>query len=366
MKKLICSVWFLIFSTSAVLADDTALLTEIYQKVSEQYVEPMSTEELAISALKSISVIDKRIKIANDKDRISVYANGKVLKVFNKPADADDIKAWVQLSNEVIASACKVSPKLERQDFEIVDTIMTETFNNLGNGSTYYPDSELLKKTPKKIKRYYSDRLVEDVLVVKLGSFNRFTKENLTKSLQANPDIRALILDLRGNQGGMLSEAIAITSLFLDDGIIASTRGRAPDSTEYYMAEEGDVLNDKPIVILVDGDTASSAEVMAAAFKEQGRAVLVGTNTFGKGTVQSLMSLSNGSQLALTTAYFFTPSDEKIDKKGILPDICTAKTDIKNDPEHIISKSFEACPAEPRENASIDIDAAIALINKNL
>lgn len=366
MKKLITVLLLLILVALPARADDTSLLTSIYQKVYDDYVEPITIEEFAVSALKSISVMDDRVKIADDKERLTIYAYGKAVKTLYKPEDVNDIKAWVQLTQNVIKEAVKSSPKLERQDFAIIDAIMVEAFQNLAHDSVYYSDFDQVKRSSEKTKRYYSDRVEDNVLIIKLGSFNRYTKDNLEKSLKTNPEIKAVILDLRGNQGGMLSEAVAIINMFLDDGIIGSTRGRSADSTKYYMAEAGDVLNNKPMVVLVDGNTASSAELMAAAFQDQGRAVLLGTSTFGKGTVQGLITLENESQLALTNAYFFTPAGKKIDKVGITPDICTFEKDGMDNVERIISKSSEACSKEDRENSNIDIEAAIALINKNL
>lgn len=366
MKKLTAAVLFLIFSTSFALADDASLLTSIYQKVSDEYVEPITVEDFAVSALKSISVLDERVKVADDKERLTIYAYGKAVKTLYKPSDANDIKGWVQLTQNVIKEAVKASPKLERQDFAIIDAVMVEAFQKLAHDSVYYSDFDQVNRDKEKIRRYYSDRVADNTLIIKLGSFNRYTKENLTKSLKANPDVKAIILDLRGNAGGMLSEAVAIVNMFLDDGIIGSTRGRSADSTKYYMAEAGDVLDNKPMIVLIDGGTASSAELMAGAFQDQGRAVLVGTKTYGKGTVQGLTTLENDSQMALTNAYFYTPAGRKIDKVGITPDICTFEKDGMDNVERIISQASETCPKEDRENSDVDVEAAIALINKNL
>ena len=173
-------------------------------------------------------------------------------------------------------------------------------------------------------------------------------------------------MDLRGNQGGLLSEAVAISGLFLDEGsIVTYTVGRNEDMNKYYVAEGGDVLAEKPIIILVDGQTASSAEVMAAALHEQGRATVVGTQTYGKGSVQKMVLLENDSTMALTAAYFYTPMERRIEKIGVLPDICTFGKEENDDPEHIISQKEADCPQEKRADFDIDIEVALALINKN-
>ena len=121
----------------------------------------------------------------------------------------------------------------------------------------------------------------------------------------------------------MLSEGVAVADLFLDDAIIASTKGRKEAEEVYFNAEDGDILNGRPIVVLIDGDTASAAEVLAAALQEQDRAKVIGTNSLGKGSIQTLVSLSDGATIALTSAYFYTPSGSRLHGHGVLPDVCT-------------------------------------------
>ena len=118
--------------------------------------------------------------------------------------------------------------------------------------------------------------------------------------------------------------------------------------------------------MLIDGQTASSAEVMAAALREQGRAVLAGTRSYGKGTVQKLIPLENDSSMALTDAYFYTPSEQKIDRVGILPDVCLSGREENDSLERIVSRRFDDCPPENRQNAEIDVETARLLLNKNL
>lgn len=114
----------------------------------------------------------------------------------------------------------------------------------------------------------------------------------------------------------MLSEGVAVADLFLDDAIIASTKGRKEAEEVYFNAEDGDILNGRPIVVLIDGDTASAAEVLAAALQEQDRAKVIGTNSLGKGSIQTLVSLSDGATIALTSAYFYTPSGSRLHGHG--------------------------------------------------
>ena len=136
--------------------------------------------------------------------------------------------------------------------------------------------------------------------------------------------LNGAIIDLRNNPGGLLDQAIRISDLFLDDGDIMETRGRHPESRRRYAARYGDVLRGKPIVVLVNGRSASSSEILAAALQDNGRAVIVGSNSFGKGTVQSVASLPNGGQILLTWSRFHAPSGYSLQNLGVRPNICTS------------------------------------------
>src|SRR3546814_413849 len=114
---------------------------------------------------------------------------------------------------------------------------------------------------------------------------------------EIGPELRGLVLDLRGNPGGLLDQAVAVSDLFLDDGRVVSTHGRHPDSHQYFEAGPGDVAAGKPIIVLINGNSASAAEIVAAALQDDGRAVVVGTNSYGKGTVQTVIRMPNDGEL---------------------------------------------------------------------
>jgi carboxyl-terminal processing protease len=133
--------------------------------------------------------------------------------------------------------------------------------------------------------------------------------------------LRGIVLDLRSNPGGLLDAAVEAADDFLDSGTIVSTKGRLPSANTTYTAAPGDLLNGAPIVVLVDGGTASASEVLAGALHDQHRALIVGSRTFGKGSVQTLLPLDNGDSIKLTTARYYTPSGRSIQARGIRPDI---------------------------------------------
>ena len=129
------------------------------------------------------------------------------------------------------------------------------------------------------------------------------------------------MLDLRNNPGGLLDQAVAVSDAFLDKGEIVSTRGRRPDSIQRFNARPGDIAADLPMVVLINGGSASASEIVAGALQDQKRAIVMGTQSFGKGSVQTIMPLSGSGAIRLTTARYYTPSGSSIQAKGIVPDI---------------------------------------------
>jgi carboxyl-terminal processing protease len=136
--------------------------------------------------------------------------------------------------------------------------------------------------------------------------------------------LKGIVLDLRGNPGGLLDQAVAVADAFLRKGPIVSTRGRHPESVQRFSATGRDLANGMPMVVLINGRSASAAEIVAAALQDRGRAVLVGSNSYGKGTVQNITRLPNEGELILTWSRFYAPSGYALDSLGILPNICTS------------------------------------------
>lgn len=170
--------------------------------------------------------------------------------------------------------------------------------------------------------------LPDDTLYVRMRAFQQSTAEELRRALddamretRPREGVRGLLLDLRQNPGGLLDQAAQVADEFLDDGIIVSMRGRDGSSLGELRAHPRGTRPAFPIVVLVDGFSASASEIVAGALRDHGRAVVVGTRTFGKGSVQTLLDLSGGAALKLTTARYFTPSGRSIQAQGIEPDV---------------------------------------------
>jgi carboxyl-terminal processing protease len=167
----------------------------------------------------------------------------------------------------------------------------------------------------------------DDVALLRVSQFNEQTTENLRKAItdlqaQAGDKLKGYILDLRSNPGGLLDQAISVSDAFLDRGEIVSTRGRNTEETQRFNARSGDLTKGKPIIVLINGGSASASEIVAGALQDHKRATIIGTRSFGKGSVQTIIPLGSGAgALRLTTARYYTPSGKSIQAKGIVPDI---------------------------------------------
>jgi carboxyl-terminal processing protease len=171
-------------------------------------------------------------------------------------------------------------------------------------------------------------RVEGDAVVLRITTFNDQTYPNLEASLKKAVEelggmdkVSGIVLDLRNNPGGLLNQAIMVSDAFLDKGEIVSTRGRNPQDGERFNAELGDLAEGKPIVVLINGGSASASEIVAGALQDHHRAVVVGTKSFGNGSVQTLIPLKGDGAMRLTTARYYTPSGRSIQALGVSPDI---------------------------------------------
>lgn len=169
-------------------------------------------------------------------------------------------------------------------------------------------------------------RAEENVGYVRISSFTEQTRNGLQDAMEKlrneiGPEMEGIIIDLRNNPGGLLEQAVAVADAFLDRGSIVSTRGRQANSQQQFNATGGDLANGLPIVVLINGGSASASEIVAGALQDHERAILMGTQTFGKGSVQTIIPVSADGAMRLTTALYYTPSGRSIQSTGITPDI---------------------------------------------
>ncbi len=174
---------------------------------------------------------------------------------------------------------------------------------------------------------------------IRLPGFNEQTESGLAHAIrelkkQIGPGIKGYVLDLRNNPGGLLDQAVAVSEDFIPSGEIVSTRGRHPEDTSRYDAKGHDMTDGKPVVVLINGGTASASEIVAGALQDHKRAMVIGMTSFGKGSVQTIIPLGEGGgALRLTTARYFTPSGHSIQATGIVPDIAVAEGDEDQTPK---------------------------------
>jgi len=186
-----------------------------------------------------------------------------------------------------------------------------------------------------KVPSITLEDLGQGYLYVRISAFQERTATDLKKKLKkfaAKEKIKGLVIDLRNNPGGLLGQSIEITDMFLDKGVIVSTRSREKEIAKYDASDEG-TEPDYSIVVLVNGGSASASEIVAGALKDYKRAVLVGTQTFGKGSVQSVFELDDGSALKMTVAKYYTPSGHSIQGMGVTPDVVIEEEEVKEGEE---------------------------------
>ena len=175
-----------------------------------------------------------------------------------------------------------------------------------------------------QIKSVKADFLEKNIGYLRLTSFNENSGEQIEKEikkLEKNNNVNSYILDLRNNPGGLLSQAIRITDFFLDNGEIVSTKSRKPTENRKWFAKRGDITNGKTLVVLINYGSASASEIVAGALKDHKRAIILGENSYGKGSVQSIIPLKNDGAIRLTVAKYYLPSGKSISEVGVSPDI---------------------------------------------
>ena len=355
MKKLIfafCILW----TTAAFAAGtiDKRVINEMITTINKDYLEPVDNAEMIYAGLKTLPEMDKSLKITKGRDRFYLYYKYNIKSVVPFPKNNNDILGWVDAVHKLLTDITKVSPEAELKDFELVDRMMKGMTSKMDKYSGYYSQFEYVEhERDNVIYTLYSDRMIKNILYIKMRTFNKQSASMVEKSLRENPRAVGVILDLRGNSGGLLNEALKIANMFCENEIITYTAGRDNRNKHYYTSGDK-ALFTGPMVVMVDGGTASAAEVLSAAFQEQSRAKLIGAHTFGKGTIQNVTEMSNGGKLVLTTEQFFTPSGKVIHKNGIEPDLCLA------------GKEDDVCVRESRLKQDDDIDKAVRLLRNEI
>lgn len=184
-----------------------------------------------------------------------------------------------------------------------------------------------------KVPSVRSRELMDGYLWLRASQFQRDTGQEAIAKLQSaimEGPINGLVLDLRNNPGGVLGASVDMAGAFLDGGLVVYTEGRHPQSKERYEARSGDLVNSVPIVVLINGGSASASEIVAGALQDRRRAVIMGTRSFGKGSVQTILPVNETRAVKLTTALYYTPNGRSIQAEGIVPDIVVERAEVKS------------------------------------
>ena len=187
-----------------------------------------------------------------------------------------------------------------------------------------------------KIQSVYAKRLEneDDILYIRVTNFDQKVAQGISDALKKYPKTKGILLDLRNNPGGLLDQAIDVVDIFVDKGVIVSQKGRDKDDYEVYNAKKSNTLTDKPMVVLVNGGSASASEIVAGALQDHKRAVILGAKTFGKGSVQVVIPISEDEAIKITVARYFLPSDRTIQAVGITPDIIVRSGELVKQEEN--------------------------------
>lgn len=345
------------------------LFGDIFERIRGQYVEEVETDKLIEAAINGmLTSLDPHSSYLapKDFDDMQVQTRGEfgglgievtqeegfvkvVSPIDDTPAAAAGIQAGDFIthvnSESVLGLTLDAAVELMRGPVgsEIIITVVRE-------GTAEPFDVSIIRDTIKLTAA--RSRVVGDTVVVRLTTFNDQTYPGLEEGIRTSVEelggmdkVNGFVLDLRNNPGGLLTQAIKVSDGFLDKGEIVSTRGREASDGERFNATAGDLTDGKPLVVLINGGSASASEIVAGALQDHRRAIVVGTKSFGKGSVQTVIPLRGDGAMRLTTARYYTPSGRSIQALGVAPDI------IVNQPPPKPALTTEEAEAEAAANA---------------
>jgi len=362
------------------------LFGDIFERIRAQYVEEVDTEQLVEAAINGmLTSLDPHSSYlsAKDFDEMQEQTRGEfgglgievtqedgfvkvVAPMDGTPADKAGIKAgdFITHVNSESVLGLTLDDAVDKMrgpvGSEIIITVVRE-------GVAEPFDVSIIRDTIKMVA--VRPRLVGNTVVLRISTFNDQTfvgvEEGIKKMVEeagGMDKVNGFVIDLRNNPGGLLNQAIMVSDAFLEKGEITSTRGRDPEQGERFNAEPGDLADGKPMVVLINGGSASASEIVSGALQDHRRAIVVGTKSFGKGSVQTLIPLKGDGAMRLTTARYYTPSGRSIQALGVMPDI------VVNQPivEPLTEEEQEARDAEEARNDRSEADLRGAITNDSM
>jgi carboxyl-terminal processing protease len=327
------------------------LFGEVFERVRAGYVEETADDKLIESAINGmLTSLDPHSSYMNADDYqdmqvqtrgefgglgIEVTMENGLIKVVSPMDDTPAAKAGIQPGD--LVAQIDGEPVMGLTLNEAVDKMRGEVGTSItltvlrGEQEAF---DVTLKRAVIELKSVRWELEDGNIGYVRITSFSEKTDSGLRAAVEelkkaTKGELSGLVLDLRNNPGGLLDQAIAVSDDFLEKGEIVSTRGRNPDDAQRWNAEAGDIIDGKPVMVLVNGGSASASEIVAGAIQDHGRGVILGTQSFGKGSVQSIMGIPGHGAIRLTTARYYTPSGRSIQAKGIEPDIKVEQAKIE-------------------------------------
>ena len=318
------------------------ILTEVIRQIEKNYVEPEDTQKLIKGALKGmVQGLDPHSSYMTKEEHqellietkgsfsgvgIEITVKDNFLTVVSPIEGTPAYKSGIQAGDRIIKIDGKLTTEMSLP--EAVKAIRGEKGTSVNltimREGTDKPLEFSLTRDVIPIKSVRSQLLTPKVGYVRITNFQSKTAQDLNTALEGlekDRNLEGLVMDLRNNPGGLLSQAIDVADLFLDSGVIVSTKGRNSSQDMKATAHKKKGERKYPMIVLVNGGSASASEIVAGALQDNKRALILGTRTFGKGSVQTILPLSDGSGLRLTTAMYYTPSGRSIQASGIVPDI---------------------------------------------
>ena len=318
------------------------LFGEVLEKINKEYVDEINQSESMDSAidglLQSLDPYSSYMspEVFNEMQTetsgefgglgIEVTMESGVVKVISPIDDTPASKAGIRAGDYIVKiDNTQVQGKSLAEAVDLmrgpVGSGIELTVRRRGERKalTFYIVREVIE-----IKSVKADLLEKNIGYIRLTSFNENSGNQIEKEikkLEKNKELKAYILDLRNNPGGLLSQAITISDFFLNDGEIVSTKSRKASENRKWFAKKGDLTNGKTLIVLINYGSASASEIVAGALKDHKRAILIGENSFGKGSVQSIIPLKNKGAIRLTVAKYYLPSGKSISEVGVSPDI---------------------------------------------
>jgi carboxyl-terminal processing protease len=330
---------------------DAHTLADVLERVKHDYVNPVDDHQLLQAAIRGmVSSLDPYSAYldGDEYDEVKISSSGQYSGVGIEVSMEDEevvVVAPFEGSPAAVAGIRSGDIIATIDGIPVNTTTLTDTIGRMRGkeGTTIKigilragsaePLLFTLKRSRVELRSVKAELLEPGMGYVRISQFSETTGDDLEAALKDlrkhnGGPLKGLVLDLRNNPGGVLEAAVSVSDAFLDSGIIVTARGRTPESKFEMDATPGDALNGAPIVILVNGGSASAAEIVAGALKDNHRAKLMGRTTFGKGSVQTVIPLSGDRAVKLTTSLYYTPSGISINHRGIAPDI-----ELERDPK---------------------------------